>query len=223
MRRWVEFVSGGGDFDTIPGRRIFACDVARFGEDETAIATRQGNAVIGQIERIGKQDTMATANRLAGRLRTNAASASAVDVIGIGAGVVDRLRELRLPVSAFNASEHTDATDMSGEFTFPNVRSAAWWNMREMLDPSRNSNIMLPPDEELKTDLTAPRWDIKPGAKITVEPKDQIHKRIGRSPDRGDAVVIAFWPGTSTSTSGSFYAAPYGGESRYAREYGAAR
>lgn len=219
-RRYVEFVSGGGDFDGIPGRRIFGADIARFGDDETSIATAQGLAILKPPEQIGNQDTMTTAKRLLAKLRSAPTSVAGVDVIGVGAGVVDRLREEGANVTAFNASERTDMTDATGEFTFNNTRSASWWHLRELLDPSRDAKLMLPPDEELTTDLCAPRWKIAPGAKIVVEPKDEIKKRIGRSPDRGDAVCICFWPWTNVATAGSFAAAQYGGQSQYGARWG---
>jgi hypothetical protein len=116
-----------------------------------------------------------------------------VDVIGIGAGVVDRMREQRLNVQAFNAGEHTDWRDVSRELQFANLRSASWWNLRELLDPAQRHGIALPPDDLLIGDLTAPRWRMTSGGKILLESKDDIRKRIGRSTDDGDAVVMAFW------------------------------
>jgi hypothetical protein len=170
---------------------VYGADIARFGEDETCFATRQGDLII-KVERIGKQDTMTTANMLVAKLQHTQSTAS-VDVIGVGAGVVDRLRELNQSVNAFNASAKTTMTDATGEFTFNNVRSAAWWNLRELLDPARGATLALPPDDNLKTDLTTPRWRPAAGAKLIVEPKEDIVKRLGRSPDTGDAVVIACW------------------------------
>jgi len=119
-----------------------------------------------------------------------------IDVIGIGAGVVDRLREMGYNIKAFNSSEHTDRLDVSGELGFTNVRSAAWWNLRELLDPSSDSEIALPPDDLLTGDLVSPHWRIMSGGKIQVESKDDIKVRIGRSTDHGDAVVMAFWDDT---------------------------
>jgi len=119
-----------------------------------------------------------------------------VDVIGIGAGVVDRLVEQDFPVEPFNASERTVRTDESGELGFTNKRSAAWWNLRELLDPdSQWDPISLPPDDNLIGDLTSPLWKVTSGGKIQLESKDDIKKRLNRSTDDGDAVVMAFWPG----------------------------
>ena len=117
-----------------------------------------------------------------------------VDVIGIGAGVVDRLREQHAKVIAFNASKGTKLRDSTREFWFKNCRSAAWWTMRTALDPSGDPDICLPDDEMLLGDLSAPHWEVTSGGRIQVEGKDDIRKRIGRSTDDGDAVVQAFVP-----------------------------
>lgn len=101
----------------------------------------------------------------------------------------------------------TAAMDKTGIFRFNCVRSAAWWHMRELLDPESGYEIMLPPDDlidnlpsdiSLLGDLVAPRYEIKyfHGAlTIFVEPKENIKKadRLGRSTDLGDAVVLSFW------------------------------
>jgi hypothetical protein len=118
-----------------------------------------------------------------------------IDVIGLGAGVVDRVRETtKANVVAFNSSESTNRKDKSNVFEFVNKRSAAWWNLREMLDPASGLNLALPPDDTLTGDLCSPTWRVMSGGKIQVESKDDIKKRIGRSTDDGDAVVMAFWP-----------------------------
>lgn len=218
--RWQNFNGDPGD---IPGRRVFACDVARFGSDETAIAERQGPYVFGpSILRIGRQDTMTTADMLHARLQANTLSYARVDVIGVGAGVVDRLRQLDDDVIAFNASAGTSARDITAEFRFNNSRSAAWWHLRELLDPSQagGSALMLPPDDMLVADLTMPRWRVIPGGRIAIEPKEDIIKRLGRSPDTGDAVVMLFWEDAVTQGHGNVASvAAWGGVSAYANSW----
>jgi hypothetical protein len=122
-----------------------------------------------------------------------------VDVIGIGAGVVDRLNEQKFKVVSFNASEHTDRKDSHGEFGFVNKRAAAWWNLRDLLDPDSGNNVALPPDDFLTGDLVSVHWKVMSGGKIQVESKDDIKKRISRSTDYGDSVVMAFFEDASPS------------------------
>jgi hypothetical protein len=188
--RWRNFT---GRPEEIPGVRVFGCDVGYTGPDETAVSERQGHYVFG-VERVAKQDTMTTALRLAHRLDNNVQSYAVVDVIGVGAGVVDRLRELGRTVVAFSAAARTDAMDSTGEFTFPNVRSAAWWHLRELLDPSNPATrLCVPDDEQLIADLVAPRWRVVPGARIMVESKEDTIKRLGRSPDSADSLIMSCW------------------------------
>jgi hypothetical protein len=141
-----------------------------------------------------------------------------VDVIGVGAGVVDRLREEGYEVIAFNSAAKTDMMDAHGEFGFPNVRSAAWWNMRELLDPANPGNpIALPDDDQLISDLVAPRWRVLSGAKIQVEPKEDTKKRLRRSPDTADSVIMSFF--YFGIDSGSAFVTEYGGTSAYTQPW----
>jgi hypothetical protein len=129
-------------------------------------------------------------------------SAAVVDVIGVGAGVVDRLGQQEQRVIAFNASARTEWTDSTGAWRFLNARSAAWWNLRERLDPSRGSTLMLPDDDDLIAELIAPRYIVRTGGVIYVEFKEEVSKRLGRSTDSGDSVIHAFWVSSLPRTAG---------------------
>lgn len=198
MARYRDWVSAGRP--DLPGRTILGVDVARGGADETCVATRTGMA-IWRLDKYPQADTMETTayvqaklNAYRGELAWTARAI--VDTIGVGAGVYDRLRESNSPAEPFTASQSgSHITDRSGEFSFTTLRSAAWWNLRELLDPSRRNDVLLVDDEILKADLTAPRWRVLSGqqAKIQVEVKDEVRKRLGRSTDSGDAVVMAFF------------------------------
>jgi hypothetical protein len=170
-------------------------DIARsdFG-DKTSIA-RQQEQTITQLDRYAIADTTPVVGYVSNLLEKWHGSYAVVDVIGIGSGPYDQLRE-RFATRAvpFNASESSDARDRSRELEFSNKRAAAWWHMRELLDPAFDSQIALPPCDLLTGDLTAPRRGRMTSAgKLTVESKPDIRKRLGRSPDDGDAVVMAFY------------------------------
>lgn len=166
--------------------------------DKTVQALRHAN-VITELRRSTEVDVMNVTGKVATLLQSRSGRA-VVDVIGIGAGVVDRLRELRLTVFAFNAGASTTAKDRSGELQFLNLRAAAWWNMRELLDPANSEDIALPPDDEMIGDLTAPRWKTTSNGRIQIESKDEIRKRLGRSTDTGDAVVMVFYEQPESET-----------------------
>lgn len=181
----------------IPGALIIGVDVARTGNDQTVIAERYGSYVPA-IHRMRVTDTMEVANRAAAYLH-EPDSLAVVDVIGIGAGVYDRLRmmhndaEIIGSAVPFNASGQSHRKDKLGQFQFRNDRAAAWWNMRELLDPAFGSMIALPDDEELLEELVAPKYNLFTSGIMTVEGKDDIKRRIGRSTDSADAVIAAFW------------------------------
>lgn len=191
--RWAAWKDAGSQ------RGALTCvgvDVSDAGGDRTVLALRHDD-VIAELRFSSKEETMATTGRVAGVLTAHERAYAVVDVIGIGAGVVSRLREM-FPktgrIEAFNASERSDAKDRSGELGFANKRAAAWWNLRELLDPAAGATIALPPDDTLTGDLTAAHWRVQSGGKILIESKDEIRGRIGRSTDAGDAVVQAFAP-----------------------------
>lgn len=193
--RWREWADAGrslpvdADTKTVVPMDMVGVDVARSGEAKTVLALRYGD-IITELRAYTKEDTMETTGRIVAALRKG--GKAVVDVIGVGAGVVDRLREqgYRKQTVAFNAAEKTTWRDRSGELEFLNVRAAAWWNLRELLETEA---IALPPNDMLTGDLTAPTWRQTSGGKIKIESKDEIAKRIGRSTDYGDAVVQAFW------------------------------
>lgn len=198
--RWRDWDAAGRP--NSEGPRTVGVDVAREGTDQTVLALRHGDVVI-ELRHHTKQATTETTGHVVGVLNNNPGMTAVVDVIGVGGGVVDQLREQKLPVDAFNASEGTENTDRSGELGFINTRSAAWWHLRELLDPAYGATLALPPVDALTGDLVAPHWKVTSTGKIQIESKDDIRKRIGRSTDDADAVVQAVW--RSHGSSGSAF------------------
>lgn len=195
QQRWHDW-NDRPDRDLVPGERVLGVDVALGGEDLTAVAARQGD-VVRSVDTWAQLDTIGIANLVKARLDGWSQATAAVDAIGVGAGVLDVLRNRGAAVRPFVASAGTKAKDSTGTQGFLNLRAGAWWHLRELLDPALGATLALPPDDELAADLTAPRWEPRTGGKIFVESKDDIRKRIGRSTDRGDAVVMACWSDTS--------------------------
>jgi hypothetical protein len=187
--RWQAWDDAGRPREVLTALGV---DVARSGPDDTVMALRFG-ARIDDLRRTSKESTTQSKGRAAAILQHHGGGRAVVDVIGIGAGVVDGLRDEGYEVVAFNASESTAAKDSSGELGFANKRAAAWWGLRERLDPDSGEEIALPSDDMLTGDLTAPHWRVTANGRIAVESKDDIHKRLGRSTDAGDAVVQSFW------------------------------
>lgn len=184
----------------LEGRATIGVDVAREGGDRTILAHRVGSAIL-RMDGYRREDTMMTSAHVTAAVSGRDGVLPVVDSAGVGGGVVDRLRELNVPVEPYTgaAKPKRRVRDRAGEHGFTNVRSAAYWRMRELLDPAFGSEVMLPPSDLLISDLTAPTWTITTGVPplIKVEPKDQVVARLGRSPDEGDAVVMAFWGGSA--------------------------
>jgi len=199
VERWHAWVDAGRP--PLEGRRFLSVDVARTGGDKTMFAHRAGPAITS-LEEVHTTDTMTTTARIQAAIAGGDIT-PIVDSAGVGGGVVDRLRELGVKVIAYTGAAKTTAKDRTREFTYSNTRSAAYWNLRQLLDPANDSEIMLPPSDELTADLTTPRWDIATGVppRIKVEPKDDLVKRLGRSPDSGDSIAMAYWADAMTAVS----------------------
>lgn len=170
------------------------------GGDKTVLAPCFDRFRIGELRKHGQGDpdvaTMETVARVAGLLKKHGTGEAVVDVIGIGAGVVHRLREMGYRARAFNAGKGTALLDRSGELGFANWRAAAWWITRELLDPGEGVGVALPPDDDLTGELTAPRYKLASGGRargglIQIEDKLSVRRRLKRSTDCADAVVQA--------------------------------
>ncbi len=168
-------------------------DIARGGSDKTVIAKRYG-PVFAPLEKYpgSKTPDGTSVVRLILRAIMGADPEYInVDVIGVGASVYDLLRNEGIHATGINFAERSTARDRSGKLTFANKRAEMYWKLREALDPHGGEQIALPPDAELRSDLCAARWT--PSARgILIEDKEAIRKRLNRSPDCADAIVLAF-------------------------------
>lgn len=171
---------------------VLGADVARGGDDTTALAPRWGT-YFGQIhETPGSLTPDGPAVRdliiphIGPRTRVN------VDIVGIGSSPYDFMRLVHRDTYAFNGGAGSTEQDQTGNYTFYNRRAEAYWRFREALDPDRGEGLALPPDEQLAQDLISVGWEPR-GERLLIESKDDIKKRIGRSTNRGDAVVMAWW------------------------------
>jgi hypothetical protein len=184
QRRWVKPAKLGV-------MESLGIDVARGGRDKTIIARRHAGMWFDEpLVYPGSQtpDGPSVAGLTIAATRDGAPQH--IDVIGIGASPFDFLREANQQVIGVNVSEKPTRTDKSGRLRFKNLRSQLWWMMREALDPDNNTGIALPPDTQLLADLCAPTWSLS-GTLIYVESREDIVKRISRSPDWASAYILA--------------------------------
>ncbi|MCH8910924.1 MAG: hypothetical protein IH867_09305 [Chloroflexi bacterium] len=159
-------------------------DVARFGSDKTAICVRRGDQVIS-LETFSRQDTMNTAGQVVRVSRKYSPGAIRIDEIGIGAGVIDRLRELKVPhVEGVNVARRAGNPEH-----FSNLRAELFDGLRERFQDRRMS---IPGDPELISQLASIRYSFTSSGQMRIEDKDDLRARGERSPDLADALMLAF-------------------------------
>lgn len=165
------------------------CDVARFGNDKTVIVVRRGNKVLSLQDKY-QLSTMDTCGYLMMEINKYLIKSPQIfvniDDSGVGGGVVDRMRELTqsMPTVIINGINNGSTAEASDKYV--NRGTELWFNIRE--------NIRLwqiPNDEELIAQLSTRRYGFT-NAKLMLERKDDMKKRGLDSPDKADALALAF-------------------------------
>ena len=180
-------------------------DVAAYGSDKTVIAVRKGQKLT-ELNVYSQKNTRETAGLVIHHASENDTRRIAVDEIGIGRGVVDSLEEDGFEDVGVNVAEKSSDPER-----YHNLRAELWWNLRELLNPEKEP-IALPPDDELLSELASVKYKVDARGAIQIESKEEMKKRLGHSPDRADAVVLAFSDTRHEgyiSGSGKLYVANY--------------
>lgn len=176
--------SGPADVEAL-GPVKWGLDVARFGDDKSCLTKRRGRVVYKQHDWQGI-DTMALSAEVWAQARVEKPAQIAVDVIGVGAGVCDRLKELAegsgVQVVGVNSSIRVE------DGTNYNMRAKMWDEMREWL---KDSPVSLPNDPTLKSELSALKYLFRNGLRL-IESKDDAKKRGIKSPDHADSLALTF-------------------------------
>lgn len=206
-------------------------DVAQGGRDDTTIACRHDGwyapiiAVAGKRTPFGKD----VAGLIVAHRRDNA-----VVIIDMGGGyggaAYEHLKSNSsdFPVKGYKGAEKSTHRTKDRRLAFVNKRSEAIWRFREALDPSQpgGSPIALPDDPMLVADLTAPTFEVGPNG-IKVESKEDVCARLGRSTDRGDAVIMAWMDGqkdlVARAAAGGFYSEEEQARGEFGRDYGGSK
>jgi phage terminase large subunit len=186
----------GRPVGTIDVRPIWGLDVARYGDDSTALAKRQGNSLMEPVREWRNKDTQEVAGIVLNEWMETPAnmrpSAIAIDVIGIGAGVfdvlkrVERLKDNGTVVSAVNVAEGSSRSER-----YERLRDQLWFDARDWFAAR---DCKLADDQPTMGELAGPRYKIQPSGKLKVESKDDMKARGIRSPNRADAFVMTFAP-----------------------------
>lgn len=214
-REWLERAfelhrSGALDGEARGEPLVLGVDPARLGPDRTVVAVRQG-PVVRAFRSWRQLDTMETAGRilrLVKRLQRETAGVRtvAVDEVGLGGGVLDRLRETLRVLEHFEAEDGTEVVAghrpspqgfSAGKRApqperFANARAQAYWRIRKLLEEGR---LALPPDADgLAEELLATRVEFRSDGRTAIESKDALKGRLGRSPDLADALAVSLAP-----------------------------
>jgi len=179
---------------------VWGLDVARFGGDNSALCIRQGNTVF-EIKTFKSMDLM----QLCGAVKnlyddctvTEKPQEILIDVIGLGAGVVDRLAEQNLPVRGVNVAE-APATKKN----YLNLRAELWFSIKDWL---AQRNCRIPSDDELVSELAAPSYKYTSTGKIKIESKEEMKKRGIKSPDKADALALTMASSAASFSGGESY------------------
>jgi len=162
---------------------IYGIDVARFGSDRTVLLKRQGNVVIGYKHWSG-EDLMGTVGKIVHEARIDKPAIIAVDSIGVGGGVADRLRELGFNCIDVNVSETVALNQQANR-----LRDELWLNCKEWLETRA---VKIPKDDDLRAELIGPTYGFTSNGRIKVEGKAEMKRRGMRSPDLADALCLTF-------------------------------
>lgn len=161
---------------------ILGLDVARFGDDATVLTVRKGLWCQRQQVHRGL-DTMQAADVLINAINTYNPQAVFVDVGAMGAGVVDRVRQLHYRVTEVNFGGSPQDTDR-----YANLRAEMYFKLRKWLEDGG----ALPNEPTLKSELSVVEYQFARNGKIILEPKDKIKEKIGKSPDYADSLALTF-------------------------------
>lgn len=181
-------------------KRQAGLDVARYGNDKSVYAFRVGG-VLKYMKEVFKLDTMAVAGMAATQMDEDEPDVTVVDVVGLGAGVYDRLDELGYEVHPLSGGGVP--IDRDAKERYYNINAEMYFNLRNLFKPIETdgklrSQISIPKDADLIRDITERKYRFTSEKKIRLEDKEDFKKRLGRSPDKGDALAMAFY-----DTSGS--------------------
>lgn len=182
---------------------VWGLDVARFGDDRTALAKRRGNVLMEPIKSWQGKDLMQVAGLILAEYDATPypqrPAEILIDSIGLGAGAVDRLREMDFgpTIRGVNVSE----SPALGQ-KYNKLRDELWFRVREWFE-ARDCKI--PFDETLIDELSQPTFEFLSSGKLKVEGKTEMKKRGLRSPDLADAFMLTFASMAARASSAQGY------------------
>lgn len=166
------------------GPKVLGVDVARHGDDRTVVILRNGDLIEDDWITIWRgADLMQTAGRVAEIITRDKPRQVFIDGVGVGGGVVDRLRQLGFPCVDVNAGGKATSDDR-----FTNSRAEMWSRMRDWLRDKGS----IPSRDDIADDLTAPLYEFDHRNRLKLERKEDMKSRGLASPDIADALALTF-------------------------------
>lgn len=191
---WIDAAMARWKHQDAPGPMdSMGVDPAAGGRDNMTIYRRHGTWFAAPVRIPGVEIPQERAGPIAaGHVITHRTDRAVVhaDVIGWGLSCCNFLTANAVQVVPVNFANGSRSRTKDGTLGFANLRAEVIWRMREELDPTNPHPIALPNDPRLRRDLASYRWELRPSG-IQIEPKDQQKKRLGHSPDDGDACCLA--------------------------------
>ena len=183
------------------GARVIGVDPARFGNDRTVISIRQGR-VAEILHTVQGKDTMQVVGLVLTFIKKYNPDAVFIDVGGLGAGIVDRFKELNIKiVKGVNFGEKSIYPDK-----YVNKRAEMWGQMKDWLS---ESPVQLPDDDVLQADLCGLRYDYDSHGRLRLESKEDAKKRGIRSPDMADSLALTWAMPVRKAPNSSLVIEPY--------------
>lgn len=197
-QRWLDYNRTGKE------QLKLGVDVAGMGRDSSVFCHRYDDYVerFDKTNSGGKAEHMAIAGKIKAILDNDKKALAMIDTIGEGAGVYSRLQEHSCKDRAISCKfsekakdkKERELKDITGQYSFANMRAYLFWAVRDWLDPKNGSKAMLPPGDSFNEEATEIKWRFQSNGSIIVEPKEDIKKRLGRSTDEFDALAETFYP-----------------------------
>ncbi len=173
---------------------IIGVDPAIGDTDRTAIIRRRGRLAF-KLETFRNHNTMETAGLIVNMIKEERPVKVYVDCIGIGAGIVDRCREM-----GYECVEGVNVARSANDKTkFKNLRAELWWDMRDWL--CQEMPVQIPDSDQLHGDLCSLGYKYTSNGLLQIEGKDQLKARGMPSPDCADALMLTFYAGEYGSIS----------------------